>query len=66
MEVLYMNELISMASNGTIFEKGLIVTLLGMLGVFFVLIVFYFLIILLQKVFPYKTANTDFNEENGD
>ncbi len=40
--------------NGSDFGKGIIVTLIGMLGVFFVLIVFYLLIRLFTKVFPYK------------
>ena len=40
--------------NGSNIEKGLLVTLGGMLGVFTVLIVFFFIIKLLIKVFPYK------------
>lgn len=40
--------------NGSDFGKAIIVTLIGMLGVFFVLIVFYLLIRLFTKVFPYK------------
>lgn len=36
------------------FSNGLIVTLAGMLGVFFVLIVFYLLIKLFAKISPYK------------
>ncbi len=40
--------------NGTNFEKGILVMLSGMLGVFIVLIVFFFLIRILVKVFPYK------------
>ncbi len=40
--------------NGSNMEKGLFVTLIGMLGVFFVLILFYFVIKGFQKLFPYK------------
>ena len=40
--------------NGSNFEKGILVMLGGMLGVFIVLITFYFLIKLMVKVFPYK------------
>lgn len=40
--------------SGSDFGKAVIVTLIGMSGVFFVLIVFYFLIRLFTKVFPYK------------
>lgn len=40
--------------NGTDFGKGLFVTLIGMLGVFFVLIVFYLVIRIFSKVFPHK------------
>lgn len=41
--------------NGTNFEKGIVVTIFGMLGVFVVLIVFYFMIRLLTKILPYKS-----------
>jgi len=44
-------------ANGSNFEKGLIVTLFGMAGVFIVLVVFYLLIKLFVKVFPYKAEN---------
>jgi Na+-transporting methylmalonyl-CoA/oxaloacetate decarboxylase gamma subunit len=40
--------------NGTVIEKGLFVTLVGMLGVFFVLILFYVVIRGFSKLFPYK------------
>lgn len=40
--------------NGTKIEQGIFVTIGGMLGVFLVLILFYFLIKLLTKLFPYK------------
>ncbi len=40
--------------NGSDFGKGLFVTIIGMLGVFFVLIVFYLIIRLFTKIFPYK------------
>lgn len=40
--------------NGSLIEKGILVMLGGMLGVFIVLIIFYFLIKLLIRVFPYK------------
>ena len=33
---------------------GIFVTIFGMLGVFFVLILFYLIIRLLTKIFPYK------------
>lgn len=41
--------------NGTKMEKGIVVMFGGMLGVFLVLIVFYFLIKLITKLFPYKS-----------
>lgn len=41
--------------NGTNFEKGIVVTIFGMLGVFVVLIAFYFMIRLLTKILPYKS-----------
>ncbi len=40
--------------NGSNMEKGVLVMLGGMLGVFIVLIIFFFLIKLLVKLFPYK------------
>ena len=40
--------------NGTKMEQGIFVTIVGMLGVFLVLILFYFMIRLLTKVLPYK------------
>lgn len=40
--------------NGSNIEKGILVMLGGMLGVFIVLIIFYFLIKVLTKVFPYN------------
>ncbi|NTV89179.1 MAG: OadG family protein [Clostridiales bacterium] len=50
-----MNEFFEMvATTGTPVEKGLLVTLIGMLGVFIVLIIFYFMIGLMQKIFPAK------------
>lgn len=46
--------MINSLMNGSDFGKGIIVTLVGMLGVFFVLIVFYLLIRLFTKAFPHK------------
>ncbi|MGE5613121.1 MAG: OadG family protein [Bacillota bacterium] len=43
--------------NGSTFEKGLFVTLVGMAGVFTVLVIFYLIIKLFAKVFPYKAEN---------
>jgi Na+-transporting methylmalonyl-CoA/oxaloacetate decarboxylase gamma subunit len=43
--------------NGSTFQKGLLVTLVGMVGVFTVLVVFYLIIRLFIKVFPYKAEN---------
>lgn len=40
--------------NGSNMEKGIIVTIFGMLGVFVVLILFYLMIWLLTKLLPYK------------
>lgn len=40
--------------NGSKMEQGIFVTIFGMFGVFLVLILFYFLIVLLGKLFPYK------------
>ncbi len=40
--------------NGTNIEKGLFVTIVGMLGVFIVLILFYLVIRGFSKLFPYK------------
>jgi len=40
--------------NGTVFQQGLFVSIIGILGVFIVLIVFYFLIVLLGKILPDK------------
>ena len=40
--------------NGPDISKGIVVTLFGMSGVFLVLILFYFLIILLLKLLPCK------------
>lgn len=40
--------------NGSNMDKGLFVTLIGMLGVFFVLILFYLVIKGFSKLFPYK------------
>jgi Na+-transporting methylmalonyl-CoA/oxaloacetate decarboxylase gamma subunit len=45
---------------GSDFSKGLVVTLAGMTGVFFVLIVFYLTIRIFSKISPYKP------EENND
>jgi len=41
--------------NGTNLEKGIFVTIFGMLGVFLVLILFYFMIRILTKLLPYKS-----------
>ena len=49
-----MFDFIQNLAKGTGFEKGLIVTIGGMLGVFIVLILFYFLIRLMKRLFPYK------------
>lgn len=40
--------------NGTKMGQGIFVTIFGMLGVFLVLILFFFMIKLLTKLFPYK------------
>jgi len=40
--------------NGSNMEKGIVVTIFGMLGVFIVLILFYLMIRLLIKLLPYK------------
>lgn len=45
--------------NGSDFGKGIIVTLIGMLGVFFVLIVFYLIIKLFTKISPYKPEESN-------
>ena len=49
-----MFDFIEKMMNGSNIEKGILVMLGGMLGVFIVLIIFYFLVKLLMKVFPYK------------
>ena len=41
--------------NGSNMGKGIFVTIFGMLGVFVVLIIFYFMIGLLTKLMPYKS-----------
>ena len=40
--------------NGSNIQKGIVVTIGGMLGVFLVLILFYFAIRIMTKLFPYK------------
>lgn len=45
--------------NGSNFEKGLLVTLVGMIGVFAVQVIFYLLIKLFVKVFPYKAESAN-------
>ncbi|MFA6308653.1 MAG: OadG family protein [Clostridia bacterium] len=42
-------------SNQSTFIKGLFVMAIGIAGVFLVLIIFYFLIKILTKIFPSKT-----------
>lgn len=42
--------------NASNIEKGLFIMLVGILGVFLVLIVFFFMIKLLQKLFPEKNG----------
>lgn len=49
-----MAQLIQDLINGTKIEHGIFVTIFGMTGVFIVLIIFFFLIKLLTKIFPYK------------
>jgi Na+-transporting methylmalonyl-CoA/oxaloacetate decarboxylase gamma subunit len=49
-----MAELIQNLMNGTKMQHGIFVTIFGMAGVFVVLIIFFFLIRLLTKIFPYK------------
>lgn len=44
-------------NNGSDFEKGILVTIVGMIGVFTVLVIFYLIIKLFVKVFPYKAEN---------
>lgn len=46
--------------NGTVFQKSLFVMIFGIVGVFFVLILFYIMIRLVTKLFPYKN-----NDEKG-
>lgn len=46
----FMNSLIS----GTNMQKGVVVTIGGMLGVFAVLILFYITIRVMTRLFPYK------------
>jgi len=40
--------------NGTAFQKGVFVMIFGMVGVFFVLVLFFFMIKVIIKLFPYK------------
>jgi Na+-transporting methylmalonyl-CoA/oxaloacetate decarboxylase gamma subunit len=40
--------------SGSTFQKGILVTLGGMAGVFFVLILFYLMIKIITKLFPFK------------
>ena len=47
--------LIKNLTNPDIMGPGLLVTLGGMLGVFAVLILFYLIIMLLTRLFPYKS-----------
>lgn len=44
--------------NGTDLEKGLFVTVVGILGVFLVLILFYLVIRLFTRFFPYKSEES--------
>lgn len=46
----FMNHLI----NGTNMQKGVVVTIGGILGVFLVLILFYITIRIMNRLFPYK------------
>jgi Na+-transporting methylmalonyl-CoA/oxaloacetate decarboxylase gamma subunit len=45
--------------NGTNIEKGLFVTLVGMAGVFIVLILFYLVIRVFSRLFPYKPEENE-------
>ena len=44
--------------NGSDLEKGLFVTAVGILGVFIVLILFYLVISLFTRFFPYKSEES--------
>ncbi|NLV36869.1 MAG: OadG family protein [Clostridiaceae bacterium] len=44
--------------KGSDFEKGLFVTLVGILGVFLVLILFYLVIRVFTRFFPYKSEES--------
>ncbi len=48
--------------NGSDMQKGLFVSVVGILGVFLVLILFYLFIRLLNKLFPYKTEKSSENK----
>ncbi len=45
--------------NGTVMEMGLFVTIVGMLGVFIVLILFYIVIKLFTVLFPHKSEENN-------
>lgn len=49
-----MTDFIEYFTNGSRMGPGILVTIGGMLGVFIVLILFYLVIRLLTKLFPYK------------
>jgi Na+-transporting methylmalonyl-CoA/oxaloacetate decarboxylase gamma subunit len=49
-----MSQFFQQLIDGTPIEKGVFVMICGMLGVFLVLILFYLLIRLLTRIFPYK------------
>ncbi|MGI6776829.1 MAG: OadG-related small transporter subunit [Acetivibrionales bacterium] len=45
--------------NGTTFQKGIFVMIFGIIGVFIVLILFFLMIKVITRLFPYKD-----NEQN--
>lgn len=49
-----MLEFINNLINGSDIQKGIVVTIGGMLGVFLVLILFYLAIAAMTRLFPYK------------
>lgn len=53
-----MLDFINKMINGSNFQKGILVTTGGMLGVFLVLILFYFAIRIMTGLFPYKGEDT--------
>ncbi len=48
--------------NGSDLQKGLFVSVVGIMGVFLVLILFYLFIKVLSKMFPYKPEESSENK----